>query len=120
MNEQQKHGGKEGEAQPRHPNPEHHHDHHPEHDHHRHHEHEHPHHVMIVVNGKEKRWDKELITYDELVKLSGEPLPPGPNPGFTVTYFNGPHDKPEGSVELGHSAKVKEGMVFVVTPTNRS
>lgn len=74
----------------------------------------------IIVNGKEKHWTKERIDYDELVKLSGEPLPPGPDPGFTITYFDGPHDKPEGSVTLGHSVKVKEGMVFNVTPTNRS
>jgi len=87
---------------------------------HPHHHHERLHEVTIVVNGKEKHWDKERITYDELVKLSGEPLPPGPDAGFTITYFNGPHEKPEGSVEPGHSVKVKEGMVFVVTPTHRS
>jgi Multiubiquitin len=88
---------------------------------HDHHDHEHrEHEVTIIVNGKEKHWSAERISYDQLVKLSGEPLPPGPDPGFTITYFDGPHDKPEGSVTEGHSVKVKNHMVFNVTPTNRS
>jgi Multiubiquitin len=94
------------------------HNHHSEHHHHP--EHHHPHEAEIVVNGKEKHWAKEQIDYDELVKLSGEPLPPGPDPGFTITYFDGPREKPEGSVTPRHSVKVKAGMVFNVTPTNRS
>jgi hypothetical protein len=87
---------------------------------HHHHEHPHHHHVTIIINGKEKHWSEERISYDELVKLSGEPLPPGPNPGFTITYFDGPHEKPDGSVTEGSSVKVKNHMVFRVTPTNRS
>jgi hypothetical protein len=88
---------------------------------HRDHHHEHPdHQVTIIVNGKDKHWSEERISYDQVVKLSGEPLPTGPDPGFTVTYFDGPHDKPDGSLTEGHSVKVKNHMVFNVTPTNRS
>ncbi len=105
MNEHSQHGG-EG-----------HHGHQPEH---HHHPEPHHHQVMIIVNGKEKHWSKERISYDELVELSGEPMPTGPNPGFTITYFDGPHDKPDGSVAKGHSVKVKNGEVFNVTPTNQS
>lgn len=76
--------------------------------------------MTIIVNGKEKHWDKERISYDEVVKLSGEPPAPGPDPGYTVTFFDGPHEKPEGSLVPGQSVKVKNGEVFVVTPTHRS
>jgi hypothetical protein len=75
--------------------------------------------VTIVVNGRSKKWDKETISYQELVTLSGLPLPSGPNPGFTITYHNGP-DHQDGSVVPGQSVKVRNGMIFNVTPTNQS
>jgi hypothetical protein len=70
--------------------------------------------------GQNHQVKKERISYDELVALSGEPLPTGPDPGFTITYFNGPNNKPEGTVMKDKSVKVVDGMVFNVTPTNRS
>lgn len=75
--------------------------------------------VTIVVNGRAKKWAKDKISYDELVALSGLPPPSGPNPGFTITYHNGPghHD---GTVVPGQSVEVRNGMVFNVTPTNQS
>lgn len=75
--------------------------------------------VTIVVNGRAKKWTKDEIGYHELVALSGLPLPGGPNPSFTITYHNGPghHD---GTVIPGQSVKVRNGMVFNVTPTNQS
>lgn len=76
--------------------------------------------VEIRVNTKPVAWDKTHISYEELVKLSGEPVPPGANPGFTITYFNGPREKPEGTVVEGHPVKVVDGMAFSVTPTVRS
>jgi hypothetical protein len=87
---------------------------------HHHHPHHGHHHLTLIINGKEKPWSEEQINYDQLVQLSGEPLPAGPDPGFTVTYFNGPRDTPEGALTEGHSVKVKTDMVFNVTPTNRS
>ncbi|WP_445220482.1 multiubiquitin domain-containing protein [Bradyrhizobium sp. Pa8] len=73
----------------------------------------------IVVNGRSKKWTKDKISYDELVALSGLPLPEGPNPGFTITYHNGP-DHSDGTVVPGQSVKVRNGMIFNVTPTNQS
>lgn len=75
--------------------------------------------VTIVVNGRAKKWTKDKISYDELVALSGLPLPSGPNPGFTITYHNGP-DHRDGTVIPGQSVEVRNGMVFNVTPTNQS
>jgi hypothetical protein len=75
--------------------------------------------VTIVVNGRAKKWTKEKISYDELAALSGLPLPTGPNPGFTITYHNGPGHS-DGTVIPGQSVKVQNEMVFNVTPTNQS
>src|SRR5438552_495258 len=75
--------------------------------------------VTIVVNGRAKKWTKDKITYDELVTLSGLPLPSGPNAGFTITYHNGPNHR-DGTVIPGQSVEVRNGMVFNVTPTNQS
>jgi len=95
------------------------HGHHHDRDHHHHHEHP-EHHVTIVVNGREKTWTHETISYEQLVALAGVPLPSGPNPGFTITYHNGPAHHPDATLTEGHSVKVKNDMVFNVTPTNRS
>jgi cation diffusion facilitator CzcD-associated flavoprotein CzcO len=77
------------------------------------------HQVTIVVNGRAKKWTEDTISYDQLVQLSGLPLPGGPNPGFTITYHNGP-DHSDGTVISGQSVGVRNGMVFNVTPTNQS
>ena len=75
--------------------------------------------VTIVVNGRAKKWMNEKISYDELVAASGLPLPSGPNPSFTIIYHNGPEHS-DGTVMPGQSIKVRNGMVFNVTPTNQS
>lgn len=75
--------------------------------------------MTIVVNGRAKKWTKATISYDELVALSGLPLPGGPNPGFTITYHNGP-DHQDSTVVTGQSVGVRNGMVFNVTPTTQS
>lgn len=80
----------------------------------------HGHQVTIVINGRPKTWPKDEISYAEVVALAALPLPPGEDPGFTVTYRNGHSNKPEGTLTEGHSVKVKDGMIFNVTPTNRS
>ena len=82
--------------------------------------HDHGHHVTIIVNGRSKEWTKKEISYEELVEISGLPPPQGPNAGFTITYHSGPGNRPDGSVTIGHSVKVKDGMIFNVTPTNQS
>jgi len=86
------------------------------------HEPDHPpgHQITIIVNGREKPWTKDEISYEQVVALAALPLPPGQNPGFTVTYVNGHGNKPEGTLTPGHSVKVKDGMIFNVTATNQS
>lgn len=60
------------------------------------------------------------MTFDEIVRLAFNPVPTGPNIMFTITYRHGPHTNPEGSLMEGNSVKIKEGMIFDVTPTDKS
>jgi hypothetical protein len=81
---------------------------------------DHGHGITIIVNGRENVWTEDKISYEQLVAIANLPLPGGPSPGFTITYHDGPHDRPDGTLTAGHSVKVKDGMVFNVTPTNQS
>jgi Multiubiquitin len=77
--------------------------------------------VRIIVNLEEKTWDKPRISYDQVTKLAfPNPAPPGIIITYTVEYDRGPRVNPEGSLTVGQSVKVREGMVFSVTETGRS
>ena len=76
--------------------------------------------VTTIVNGREKTVEKTDLTYDEVVALAFNPLPTGDNILITVVYRRGHGDKPEGSLTPGGSVKVKDGMIFDVTATDRS
>jgi hypothetical protein len=55
-----------------------------------------------------------------VVALAFHPVPLGPDIIFTITYRNGPRQKPKGTLAPGESIVIKNGMIFVVTQTNRS
>lgn len=75
--------------------------------------------VTIFVNGRERTVTKEDISYDEVVHLAFDPVPSGPNIVITVTYRRGHGNKPEGTMVPGDKVKVKEGMIFNVTATDK-
>jgi len=75
--------------------------------------------ITIIVNAREHTVPKDELSFDEVVAFYENP-PVGPNVYFTVTYRRGQGNKPEGSLVSGESVRVKEGMIFVVTPTDRS
>ena len=75
--------------------------------------------VTIIVNGREHEVEKEEITYAEIVALAFS-NPPTDGAIFVVTYRRGHGNKPEGTLVEGGSVKVKKGMIFNVTPTNRA
>ena len=74
--------------------------------------------VTIFVNTKAKEWPKnDAISYTQVVGLSG--LPTGPGMTYLVDYHKG--EKPnKGTLVEGQSVKVKEGMIFDVTPADKS
>jgi hypothetical protein len=76
--------------------------------------------LTIIVNGRPKEVPKEDITYDQVVALAFENPPTGDNILITITYRRGHGDKPEGSLTPGDSTKVKDGMIFDVTATDKS
>jgi hypothetical protein len=76
--------------------------------------------VTIIVNGRKKVVHGKEISFEDLVKLAFENPPSGPNVVFTVTYRKGDDDKPEGTLLPGQKVKVKDGMIFNVTATDKS
>jgi hypothetical protein len=77
-------------------------------------------HFDIFVNGRKKVVTTQELTFDQVVALAFEPVPTGPYIMFTITYRHGPHANPEGNLLEGGTVKVKDGMIFNVTPTNKS
>ena len=74
----------------------------------------------IIVNAREKTVHSEELTFAEVVELAFNPAPSGPNIVITVTYRNGPKENPQGTLTAGNSVKIKNGMHFNVTATDRS
>lgn len=84
------------------------------------HDDSHDHKYNIVVNGRAKVWHSDQISFDQIVTLA-YPVPPyGENTLFSVTYRKGHGHKPEGILAAGETVRVKEGMIFDVTATDKS
>ena len=76
--------------------------------------------VPIIVNGQEKFVTKDELTFEDVVALA-DGLPTGPMVEYTVNYRRGHGHKPEGSlIAGGEPVKVKPGMIFNVSATDKS
>ena len=73
----------------------------------------------IIVNARPKAWTEETISYSQVVDLAFPP-PHKPTEIFTVQYSHGPRENPQGTLVEGQSVRVKSGMVFDVTRTDKS
>ena len=71
--------------------------------------------INIIVNGRPKKVPDRDITFDEVVALAFNPVPP--NAFFTVTWS---HGNEGGSLVAGKSVPVQNGMKFDVTETSQS
>lgn len=80
-------------------------------------EHGHDKDFKIIVNGREKVVTKKEMSFAEIVALAD--LPSGANIVFTVTYRRGEGNK-EGTLVDGDTVKIKDGMIFNVTATDKS
>jgi hypothetical protein len=76
---------------------------------------ENEHEVHIIVNGRPKKVPGPSITFEQVVALAFNPVPP--NAFFTVTWSLGSHG---GSLTPGNSVRVHNGMKFDVTETGQS
>lgn len=76
--------------------------------------------ITIIVNGREQEWGEQEISFDQVIVLAFGSGSSNPNTAYTVTYKRGHGSKPEGILVQGESVKVKEGMVFNATATDKS
>ena len=76
--------------------------------------------VTIIVEGTPHEWPKDEITYAEVVTLEVPDYAQHPEITYSVKYKKGQGNKPEGILSPGGSVKVKEGMIFSVSPTGQS
>ena len=74
----------------------------------------------IIVNGQQKTVTADELSFDQIVDLAFDPSQRGPQIEFTVDYRKGDDKKPKGSLVQGQTVKIKDGMIFNVTATNRS
>ncbi len=74
----------------------------------------------ILVNAREKTWKDKIISFDQVIILAFESISIDPNVSYTVTFKKGENNKPEGIMVKSDEVKVKDGMRFNVTQTNRS
>ncbi len=76
--------------------------------------------ITIVVNGREKTVSTKELSFDALVSLAFENPPTGEFSCFTITFRRGQGNKPEGSLAEGETVKLKDGMIFNVSATDKS
>lgn len=75
---------------------------------------------LIIVNGQQKTVTMKTVTYEQIVILAFPNPITGPNIIYTVGYEDGPHHNHSGSLMPSGKVKVKDGMIFDVTPTDKS
>lgn len=73
----------------------------------------------IRVNGDEKEWKKNVISFEEVLSLAF-PSINHDRTAYTMKYSNGPRQNPNGSMDKGDIVYIKNKMIFNVTETNRS
>lgn len=74
----------------------------------------------IVVNAREHKFIGDEISFEQVVEIAFGSVSSDPNVAYTVTYKRGHGNKPDGSMVKGDIIKVKEGMIFNATMTNKS
>lgn len=74
----------------------------------------------LIVNTREKKWEKETISYKEVIVLAFGSFEDNESITYTVDYLKGPKENPEGSLTKGKSVEVKNEMIFNVTKTHKS
>ncbi|MET1416825.1 multiubiquitin domain-containing protein [Roseibium sp. HPY-6] len=76
--------------------------------------------ICIIVNTIEEYVEPGKISFEELAKLAFPDSEETPNTEYTVSYRKGRRDQPEGSLIAGESVKLKKGMIFDVSETDKS
>jgi hypothetical protein len=76
--------------------------------------------INIVVNGKAKKVDHKLLSFDEVVKLAYT-TPPAPGDiVYAVTFHNADQEPKNDTLVAGQSVTVRNGTQFDVKHSVRS
>ncbi len=73
---------------------------------------------VIIINGRPYECPNEIISFEVIIQKAFEQI--DPNKIYLITYAMGPVDNPEGEMAAGSSVRIKDGMVFNATPTDKS
>ncbi|MEQ8166846.1 MAG: multiubiquitin domain-containing protein [Alphaproteobacteria bacterium] len=76
--------------------------------------------VQIYVNAREHLVAKGRLSFWDIVRLAFPAAQPQENTAYTVSYRKGSGDRPEGTLISGESVRVKKGMLFNVSETDKS
>jgi hypothetical protein len=76
--------------------------------------------LVVIVNGRPKKVETEVLTFEEVLHLAFDDPQSGPNVIFTITYRNAKSPKHEGSLLDGQTVEIKDGTIFNVTRTDKS
>jgi hypothetical protein len=77
--------------------------------------------VTIYVESIPHEWPKnEDISYDQVVTLEEPNYSPTSGISYSVKFTKGHGEKPEGTLSLGATVKVKDGISFTVSETGQS
>ena len=75
--------------------------------------------ITIIVNSRDKAWNKKTISFDEVITLK-DGISGNGNKAYTITYSDGPRTNPSGEMAKGDVVDVKNKMKFYATATDKS
>lgn len=81
--------------------------------------HEHEKTYSIIVNGRPRTVTEHSQTYLQIVRLAFPDAQLAENIVYTITYSHR-HEGHDGSLVDGQTVKIKDGMIFNVTRTDKS
>jgi hypothetical protein len=76
--------------------------------------------LNIVVNGKAKKVDNAILSFDEVVKLAYPAPPESGDLVFTVTFHNADQEPKNGDLVPKQTVSVRNGTSFTVKHAVRS
>ncbi|GAC21766.1 multiubiquitin domain-containing protein [Paraglaciecola arctica] len=74
---------------------------------------------QIIVNGRSKTVTEKFLSFVDVVKLAFDEFIDNGSRIYTMTFMKGA-DKREGSLVLGDEVRIKSGVIFNVTATDKS
>ncbi len=73
----------------------------------------------IIINGREKTVADKILSFIDIVKLAFGVVSVGADTIYTMTFKKG-EDRKEGVLVEGDDIRIKRGMIFNVTATDKS